>query len=36
MMVSDGIKSPKWTVFDHAIFEDSGWYKADYNFVEPI
>lgn len=35
-MISNSIKSPSWTAFTHALFEDSGWYKADYTYTQKI
>lgn len=33
IMVANSIKSPVWTAFTSALFEDSGWYKADYKYA---
>ncbi len=32
-MVANSVKSPVWSVFTHALFEDSGWYKANYSKI---
>lgn len=36
VMVANDVMSPVWTRITHALFEDSGWYKPNYELAKPI